>query len=103
MKYLFATVIFVFGIVIGQSLLGSASAEFDHSQCQYPNRWSNPSDGCDNTDPAVPECVGYPTQKAEQDCIDKLTSGNKQITIIEVKKAPIKKIVERPVVKSTCN
>ena len=27
---------------------------FDHSQCQYPNRLSNPPDGCDNTDPCDP-------------------------------------------------
>lgn len=28
---------------------------FDHSQCQYPDRLTNPIDGCDNSDPAVPE------------------------------------------------
>lgn len=27
---------------------------FDHSQCQYPNRTTNPVDGCDNTDPCDP-------------------------------------------------
>ncbi len=30
---------------------------FDHSQCQYPNRLFNPPDGCDNSDPARPECM----------------------------------------------
>ena len=44
---------------------------FDHSNCQYPDRWSNPKDGCDNSDPAVPECIkaAY-TQASEQACID---------------------------------
>jgi len=30
---------------------------FDHATCQYPERRSNPPDGCDNTDPARPECM----------------------------------------------
>lgn len=30
---------------------------FDHSQCQYPLRETNPPDGCDNSDPANPECM----------------------------------------------
>jgi hypothetical protein len=27
---------------------------FDHSNCQYPNRTTNPPDGCDNSDPCDP-------------------------------------------------
>lgn len=27
---------------------------FDHMQCQYPTRATNPLDGCDNSDPACP-------------------------------------------------
>lgn len=34
-----------------------AAPAFDHSQCQYPERQSNPPDGCDNSDPARPECM----------------------------------------------
>ena len=29
---------------------------FDHTLCQYPLRSTNPIDGCDNSDPAIPEC-----------------------------------------------
>lgn len=35
----------------------SASPSFDHSQCQYPARTTNPPDGCDNSDPANPYCA----------------------------------------------
>jgi len=27
---------------------------FDHTQCQYPDRTTNPVDGCDNSDPCDP-------------------------------------------------
>lgn len=48
-----------------------AAQPFDHSNCQYPDRWSNPADGCDNSDPAVPECIkGMFSQEAEKACID---------------------------------
>ena len=48
----------------------SAAPSFDHSNCQYPERWSNPADGCDNSDPAVPECIkGITTKEAEDACI----------------------------------
>ncbi len=48
-----------------------AAVPFDHSNCQYPYRWSNPENGCDNSDPAVPECIkGMSTQAQEQACID---------------------------------
>lgn len=48
----------------------SQSAAFDHSNCQYPDRWSNPADGCDNSDPAVPECIkAFSTKEGEEACI----------------------------------
>lgn len=54
-----------------QAATSNTSEPFDHSNCQYPNRWSNPVDGCDNSDPAVPECVGKGTTEAEERaCID---------------------------------
>lgn len=54
-----------------QPTSASESAPFDHSNCQYPTRWSNPPDGCDNSDPAVPECVGKGSTEAEERaCID---------------------------------
>lgn len=49
-----------------------ATASFDHSQCQYPTRTTNPVDGCDNSDPCDPadaakggsgECVQAPIQQ----------------------------------------
>lgn len=47
-----------------------AAQSFSHEDCQYPERWSNPVDGCDNSDPAVPECIkAIHTQEAEQGCI----------------------------------
>lgn len=74
-------VAFIVGGLIGY-IAGYASASnektasaqavpFDHSNCQYPERWSNPVDGCDNSDPAVPECIkaAY-SQASERDCID---------------------------------
>ena len=36
-----------------------ADKPFDHSSCQYPNRTTNPPDGCDNSDPACPETVKF--------------------------------------------
>lgn len=41
---------------------GNESVTFDHSDCQYPNRLSNPPDGCDNSDPARPECMKIGTE-----------------------------------------
>lgn len=43
---------------------------FDHSNCQYPDRWSNPANGCDSSDPAVPECIkAFSTKEGEDACI----------------------------------
>ena len=48
----------------------SDTVSFDHSNCQYPDRWSNPVDGCDNSDPAVPECIkAMSSKEAEDACI----------------------------------
>ena len=43
-------------ICLAISVYKSSSAEttFDHTQCQYPNRLTNPANGCDNSDPACP-------------------------------------------------
>jgi hypothetical protein len=55
-----------------------AAAAFDHSNCQYPERWTNPVDGCDNSDPAVPECIkAFSTEQGEKDCIDAFVKANK--------------------------
>lgn len=45
---------------------------FDHSNCQYPDRTTNPPNGCDNSDPCDPanvkggsgDCVAVPEDKA---------------------------------------
>lgn len=53
-----------------QPASASQGVSFDHSNCQYPERWSNPADGCDNSDPAVPECIKAAlSQESEQACI----------------------------------
>ena len=38
-----------------------SNVAFDHPNCQYPNRNTNPPNGCDNSDPACPETIklGY--------------------------------------------
>lgn len=72
---------FIIGGIIGYTVgyftannekVASATTQpFDHSNCQYPERWSNPVDGCDNSDPAVPECIKQAySQESERDCID---------------------------------
>lgn len=59
----------------------AAEQTFDHSNCQYPDRWSNPVDGCDNSDPAVPECIkGATTQEAEATCIAAFVKAHEQPT-----------------------
>lgn len=53
-----------------QTANASDTVPFDHTNCQYPDRWSNPVDGCDNSDPAVPECIKSAYSKeAEDACI----------------------------------
>lgn len=52
---------------------------FDHSNCQYPDRWSNPPDGCDNSDPAVPECIkAFSTKEGEDACIAAFVAKHEQ-------------------------
>lgn len=59
----------------------SPSAPFDHSDCQYPDRWSNPVDGCDNSDPAVPECIkAADTQAGEQACIASFVQQHSELS-----------------------
>lgn len=59
----------------------ASAATFDHSNCQYPDRWSNPVDGCDNSDPAAPECIkGMETKEAEEACITALVAGQQPAT-----------------------
>ena len=56
-----------------------AATTFDHSNCQYPDRWSNPANGCDNSDPAVPECIkGMSTEAEEKACIDAFVAQHNQ-------------------------
>lgn len=59
------------GDCTGQETQGRcANKPFDHSNCQYPDRWSNPVDSCDNSDPAVPECIkSFSTKAGEDACI----------------------------------
>ena len=65
--------ILIVGVAVAlppQTRTQPASATFDHTNCQYPDRWSNPADGCDNTDPAVPECIkAFSTKAGEDACI----------------------------------
>ena len=57
---------------------------FDHSNCQYPDRWSNPVDGCDNSDPAVPECIkSFSTKESEDACIAEFAKANQPLQIID--------------------
>jgi hypothetical protein len=63
-KYLLIAMAVAPLLVLGIGLLGAAPNPapqpthleqfFDHSQCQYPDRTTNPIDGCDNSDPCDP-------------------------------------------------
>ncbi len=74
-----ATILIV-GVAVAlppQARTQPASAAFDHSNCQYPDRWTNPADGCDNSDPAVPECIkAFSTEQGEKDCIAAFVAQN---------------------------
>lgn len=62
----------------------SATQTFDHSNCQYPDRWTNPADGCDNSDPAVPECIkAFSTEQGEKDCIAYYAAQHPTTPIVE--------------------
>lgn len=61
-----------------------AQAAFSHANCQYPDRWTNPPNGCDNSDPAVPECIkAFSTEQGEKDCIAVFVAQHQQPTPIE--------------------
>ncbi len=74
-----ATILIV-GVAVAlppQARTQPASAAFDHTNCQYPDRWSNPADGCDNSDPAVPECIkSFSTKAGEDACIATFVEAN---------------------------
>lgn len=57
-----ATFVFIAFAMLTDNPVAAQPAPFDHSQCQYPNRQSNPIDGCDNTDPALAECMKLGTE-----------------------------------------
>lgn len=82
--------LFLFYAVLAQAAPAASSqspAPFDHSNCQYPNRETNPPNGCDNSDPACPETIkyGYDCQPTPQTPVveQKPTSQN-----IETPKKP---------------
>lgn len=71
------------GLVLGIALCGVAGVRvsvqptaahadtpFDHSNCQYPDRTTNPADGCDNSDP----CDPAQTKGGSGDCLP-VTTG----------------------------
>lgn len=53
----------IFGNVSVKSQINNQQPAGD-SNCQYPDRQTNPEAGCDNTDPACPETIkqGYDCQ-----------------------------------------
>lgn len=58
-----------------------ADKPFSHEYCQYPDRWSNPVDGCDNSDPAVPECIkAFSTKAGEDACIAAFVAEHQPVT-----------------------
>lgn len=66
------------GDCTGQETEGRcADKPFTHEDCQYPDRWTNPVDGCDNSDPAVPECIkSFSTKVGEDACIAAFVAAN---------------------------
>lgn len=74
----------------------SAAQPFDHSNCQYPDRWTNPVDSCDNSDPAVPECIkAFSTKAGEDACIAAFVAEHEQ-------PAPIETVTPAPAKVSEC-
>lgn len=57
LQSVFWFLVVVFAILFLWHDLARGLAPFDHANCQYPERASNPPDGCDNSDPARPECM----------------------------------------------
>jgi hypothetical protein len=50
-----------------QPVSANEAMPFDHSQCQYPDRTTNPVDGCDNSDPCDPQSAA---KGGSGDCVD---------------------------------
>lgn len=64
--------------------VGAVAPTFTHENCQYPDRWTNPVDGCDNSDPAVPECIkAFSTEQGEADCIAEFVKTHEQLEIVD--------------------
>lgn len=66
--FLVVAALLIWGYVALVPPAGAAAADpvpFDHSGCQYPNRLSNPPNGCDNSDPARPECMKFGTEECD--------------------------------------
>jgi hypothetical protein len=72
-------------------LKANAAPAFDHSQCQYPERTTNPPDGCDNSDPANPYCAvkGLPEDCKEPEQPVQNTSPTPNTTELEPKKEEV--------------
>lgn len=51
---LLATFALWFHIYTHTKVAAQPVVSFDHSNCQYPDRTTNPVNGCDNTDPCDP-------------------------------------------------
>lgn len=65
-------------VTVGQSQPANSLPEpYDHSNCQYPERSTNPPNGCDNSDPCDPSNV----KGGSGDCKD--NSENDHEPIIE--------------------
>lgn len=79
------------GDCTGQETVGRCADKpliFSHEHCQYPDRWSNPVDGCDNSDPAVPECIkSFSTKAGEDACIAAFVAQHEQPNIAQPSEA----------------
>ena len=60
---------YVTGLAMASTPAQISAQTFDHSQCQYPDRTTNPVDGCDNSDPCDPANV----KGGSGDCSDVVT------------------------------
>ncbi len=81
LKLTVAAVWLAFGIVAIATALPAetrtqpaSAAEFAHSQCQYPDRTTNPPNGCDNSDPCDPAQV----KGGSGDCLPTGTAEKQQ-------------------------
>lgn len=57
-----------------QPASASQQEPFDHSNCQYPDRTTNPPNGCDNSDP----CDPAQTKGGSGDCLPTGTAEKQQ-------------------------